>query len=258
MSYQPVRNNSKVLVTGASSGIGADTVRLLCEQGWDVVACARREDRLQALAEETGCHYYACDLRDRVAVEKMAKTINADTPVTSVVINAGGAIGLEHVAHGDIDNWRAMYERNVITALNTAQVFLPEIRNGGGDLVFITSTAANETYPGGAGYTAAKHAEAMIVRTLRMELAGEDVRLIEICPGLVHTEEFSLVRLGSKEAADKVYEGVAAPLLGRDIADVVAYCLSRPPHVNLDKIVIRPVEQANANLLTRTGNAKKA
>lgn len=251
MNYQPVRQNSRVVVTGASSGIGADTVRVLRESGWDVIAVARREKRLADLAAETGCSYEACDLRDRAAVEEMARRIAEGGPVTSVVINAGGAIGTESVAEADPDNWRAMYDRNVMTALNTAQVFLPHMRAAGGDLVFITSTAATETYPGGAGYTAAKHAEAMIVRTLRQELVGEDVRLIEICPGLVHTEEFSLVRLGSKEAADKVYEGVEAPLVGRDIADVVAFALSRPAHVNLDQIIVRPVAQANSVTVVR-------
>lgn len=251
MSYQPVRNNSRVVVTGASSGIGADTVRVLREAGWDTIAVARREDRLADLAQETGCTYHACDLRDRQAVQRMAAAINEDGPVTSVVVNAGGAIGTDSVATGDPDDWRAMYERNVITALNTVQAFLPHMRRAGGDVVVVTSTAATETYPGGAGYTAAKHAEAMIVRTLRQELVGEDVRLIEICPGLVHTKEFSLVRLGSQEAADKVYEGVENPLVGRDIADVIAFALSRPAHVNLDQIIIRPVAQADSVTVAR-------
>lgn len=244
------------LVTGASSGIGAQTVRELCADGWVVYAVARREQRLAALATETGCIPLPCDLRDEASVQQLAEQIRAGASVqrpapNTIIINAGGALGADSVADGKTEDWRGMFERNTMTALNTTQAFLPYLRKYGGTLLFLTSTAAVGTYPGGAGYSAAKHAEAMIARTLRLELIGEPVRVMELCPGLVQTEEFSLVRLGNQAKADAVYAGVENPLTATDVAKTITWMVSQPEHVNLDQIIIRPVAQVSHTQVAR-------
>lgn len=241
----------RAVVTGASTGIGEATVRALRAIGWDVIAVARREDRLKALAEETGCGYVAADLSDGRAVEDMAREVLEEGPVDALVNNAGGALGVDRVADADPARWIAMYERNAMTALLTSRAFLPGMRERGGDIVFLTSTAAHDTYPGGGGYVAAKHAERIIANTLRLELVGEPVRIIEIAPGMVKTPEFSLNRLGSEEAAAKVYEGVAEPLVAEDIADAIVWTLTRPAHVNIDSMIVRPLAQASNTLVAR-------
>ena len=242
----------RVVVTGASSGIGQATARLLAQRGWDVIAVARRRERLEALAGEIGCEYWAADLTDHAQVEEMVAHILEDGPIDALVNNAGGAIGVDRVADADPARWSAMFERNVLTALQCTRAFLPSMRERGGDLVFLTSTAAHDTYPGGGGYVAAKHAERIIANTLRQELVGEPVRVIEIAPGMVHTEEFSLNRLGSQEAADRVYKGVADPLVAEDIAEAIVWTLERPRHVNIDSMIVRPLAQATNTLVART------
>ena len=220
----PVR---RALVTGASTGIGAATVRLLRSHGWDVVATARR-------------------------VERLAAQVLADGPVDAVVNNAGGALGLDPVADGDPAEWLTMYERNALAALRVTRAFLPGLRERGGDVVFLTSTAAHGTYPGGAGYVAAKHAERVIANTLRLELVGEPVRIIEIAPGMVATEEFSLNRFhGDRAAADAVYAGVEAPLTAADVAECIVWALERPAHVNIDSLIVRPRAQASNTVVAR-------
>ena len=241
----------RAVVTGASTGIGEATVRALRAIGWDVIAVARREDRLSRLADETGCGYIAADLSDGRAVEEMAREVLEEGPVDALVNNAGGALGVDRVADADPARWIAMYERNAMTALLTSRAFLPGMRERGGDIVFLTSTAAHDTYPGGGGYVAAKHAERIIANTLRLELVGEPVRIIEIAPGMVKTPEFSLNRLGSEEAAAKVYEGVAEPLVAEDIADAIVWTLTRPAHVNIDSMIVRPLAQASNTLVAR-------
>lgn len=241
----------RAVVTGASTGIGEACVRALRALKWEVVAVARREERLRALAEETGCTYYAADLREEDAVTAMAETVLRSGPVDALVNNAGGALGVDTVAEALPQRWAEMYSRNVMTALLVSRAFLPGMRTRGGDLVFVTSTAAHDTYPGGGGYVAAKHAERVIANTLRQELVGEPVRIIEIAPGMVKTPEFSLNRLGSKQAADKVYEGVAQPLVAEDIADAIVWALTRPDHVNIDSMIIRPRAQATNTLIAR-------
>lgn len=241
----------RAVVTGASTGIGEASVRRLRELGWKVVAVARREERIAALAAETGCEYAAADLSDEAAVAAMAERILAGGPVDALVNNAGGALGVDSIADADPERWIAMYHRNVMTALRTTRAFLPGMRERGGDLVFLTSTAAHDTYPGGGGYVAAKHAERIIANTLRQELVGEPVRIIEIAPGMVKTPEFSLNRLGSQEAADKVYEGVAEPLVAEDVADAICWALTRPAHVNIDSMILRPLAQATNTLVSR-------
>ncbi len=241
----------RAVVTGASTGIGEATTILLRENGWEVVAVARRVERLKALAERVGCQWYAADLRDDTHVVEMVKKVLSEGPIDAIVNNAGGALGVEHIADSDTSKWREMYERNVMTALNVTRAFLPHLRKRGGDLVFLTSTAAHDTYPGGGGYVAAKHAERIIATTLRQELVGEPVRIIEIAPGMVKTPEFSLNRLGDAHAAEKVYEGVENPLSAHDIAEAIVWTLSRPSHVNIDSMTIRPVAQATNTCIAR-------
>ena len=248
-SSSPVR---RALVTGASTGIGAATVRLLRSHGWEVLATARRVERLETLADETGCTWVAADLQVPGDVERLARKVLDGGPVDAVVNNAGGALGVDPVAEGSAQEWATMYERNVLAALRVSQAFLPGMRERGGDLVFLTSTAAHGTYPGGGGYVAAKHAERIIANTLRLELVGEPVRVIEIAPGMVATEEFSLNRLhGDAEAAAKVYAGVAEPLSADDVAACIAWTLELPAHVNIDSMVVRPRAQASNTLVAR-------
>lgn len=243
-----------VVVTGASSGIGEACVRMLREQGTGVLAVARREDRLAALAEETGCEYVVADLATPEGSAAVAAAVG-HRPLDAVVANAGGARGVDSVASATdeavIARWQEMYDINVIATLRTVTALLPALRSGEGDIVVVTSMAAHEFYPGGAGYTAAKHAEKAIPATLRMELLGEPIRIIEIAPGLVHTEEFSLRRLGSQDAADAVYDGVPGPLVAEDVADAIVWTLTRPKHVNIDLIDIKPRAQASATRLHR-------
>ena len=242
----------RALVTGASTGIGAATVRLLAAHGWQVVATARRAERLEALAAETGCQWVGADLQEQADVDRLAERVLAGGPVDAVVNNAGGALGADPVAEGRVEEWLTMYERNALAALRVSQAFLPTLRERGGDLVFLTSTAAHDTYPGGGGYVAAKHAERVIATTLRQELVGQPVRVIEIAPGMVATEEFSLNRFhGDRERADAVYAGVAAPLVAADVAECLVWALERPAHVNIDCLVVRPRAQATNTLVAR-------
>jgi len=248
----------RALVTGASSGIGAATARRLRADGWDVVAAARRADRLAALAAETGCETYPIDLTDDAAVAALASHLAATGGLDAVVNNAGGALGLDRVEDADIDGWRRMYEINVLGTLRVTKAVLPLLRKAGAakgvaDVVNVTSTAAQGAYEGGAGYTGAKHAEHMLSRTLRWEIAGEPVRVIEVAPGAVATEEFSLVRFdGDAEKAAAVYEGYT-PLVADDVADTIAWALSRPDHVNIDLVTLRPRAQAHNSKIVRTG-----
>lgn len=241
------------VVTGASTGIGEATVRLLRSQNVEVIAVARREKRLMRLANETGCEFVAADLATLEGVEAVVARVG-ERPLSAVVANAGGARGVDLVEAGTdeevIGRWQEMYDINVIATLRTITGLLPALREGdGGDIVVVTSVAAHEFYPGGGGYTAAKHAARAIPATLRMELLGEPVRVIEIAPGLVKTPEFSLRRLGSADAAEAVYDGVSDPLVADDIADAIVWTITRPAHVNIDLMVVKPRAQASA---TRT------
>ena len=232
------------VVTGASAGIGEATARTLAAQGFHVVAVARRAERISALAAELNGTAIVADVTDGAAVDALA----AQLPRVDVLVNnAGGAKGLESVADADLENWRWMWETNVLGTLRVTRALLPKlIESGDGLIVTITSVAAMEIYDGGAGYTSAKHAQGALHRTLRGELLGKPVRLTEIAPGAVETE-FSLVRFGGdQQRADAVYAGMT-PLVAADIAEVIGFVASRPSHVNLDQIVIRPRDQATAS-----------
>ena len=248
-------SHGRVVVTGASTGIGEATARRLVEEGYDVIAVARRAGRLRELSRQTGCQFFPADLTDPERIDELVAFLEKDGPIKALVNVAGGAIGTDSVAEGNPEDWLTMYNMNVLATLRLTQALLPQLRARGGDVVFITSTAAHEPYKGGAGYTAAKHAELMIPQTLRLELVGEPVRVIEIAPGMVKTEEFSLRRLGTEEAAAQVYAGVDEPLLAEDIADVVAWTLTRPRHVNIDSVIVRPVAQANSWTVARKEEA---
>lgn len=238
------------VVTGASSGIGEATARTLAAQGFHVVAVARRADRIQRLAEEIGGSAMVADITDDAAVDALADAL---TRVDVLVNNAGGAKGLIPVAEANLDDWRWMWETNVLGTLRVTRALLPRlIESGDGLIVTVTSTAALEVYDGGAGYTSAKHAQAALHRTLRGELLGKPVRLTEIAPGAVQTE-FSLVRFdGDEQRAESVYAGIT-PLEASDVAEVIGFVASRPSHVNLDQIVIRPRDQAGAGRFNRRG-----
>ncbi|MDO7869603.1 SDR family oxidoreductase [Nocardioides jiangxiensis] len=231
------------LVTGASSGIGAATARRLAADGLDVVVAARRLDRLEELAAEIGARAVALDITDDASVAALAEQV-ADLDV--LVNNAGGAYGLESVAEGHLDDWQRMYDVNVLGTLRVTQALLPALRRRPyATIVNLTSTAGHINYEGGGGYSAAKHAEAAMTETLRLELNGEPIRVVEIAPGMVHTEEFSLNRFGGDSTrADSVYADVDRPLVADDVAACIAFAVQLPPHVNIDRLVVRPLAQA--------------
>jgi NADP-dependent 3-hydroxy acid dehydrogenase YdfG len=232
------------VVTGASSGIGAATARRLAAEGYRVCCVARREERVRALADEIGGTALRCDVTSAADVAALADAVGPRLDV--LVNNAGGAIGAEFVADADADDWRAMYEVNVIGLLQVTQALLPAlIASGAGTIVNVGSTAGRIAYEGGAGYTAAKHGTQVVTETLRLELYDQPVRVCEIAPGMVRTDEFSLKRFAGDQAkADKIYEGVAEPLVAEDVADAIGWVVTRPAHVNVDELVIRPRAQA--------------
>jgi NADP-dependent 3-hydroxy acid dehydrogenase YdfG len=231
------------IVTGASSGIGEATARALAAKGFEVVVGARRLERLKALAAETGGRAVELDVTDPGSVRELAETV----PRCDVLVNnAGGALGLNPIAEADDEQWRTMYEANVLGTMRMTRALLPAlIASGNGHVIVVTSIAGFEVYRGGAGYTAAKHAQRAVVRSLRLELLGQPVRVTEIAPGMVETE-FSLVRFGGdEEAAARVYEGIE-PLTAADVAECVRWAVAQPSHVNVDEIVVRPRDQATA------------
>jgi NADP-dependent 3-hydroxy acid dehydrogenase YdfG len=237
------------VVTGASSGIGAATATRLAADGFDVVVGARRVDRLTRLAAAIGARAFPLDVTDPSSVAAFAGALDR---VDVLVNNAGGAFDAAPVAEADLDAWTRAYEVNVLGTVRMTKALLPLLRtSGAGDVVFVSSTAGMVSYEGGASYTAAKHGVHTLAETLRLELNGEPVRVIEVAPGMVRTEEFSLNRLGAAEAADAVYRGVREPLVAEDVADCIAWTVTRPHHVNIDLMVVRPLAQAAQHKVAR-------
>jgi len=239
------------VVTGASSGIGAATARALADSGFRVVCAARRTDRIEALAAEIGGLAVTCDVTSPASAAELAA---AAGPVVHVLVNnAGGAFGGDPVESADPEQWRRMYDVNVLGLLNVTQALLPALRaSGDGVIINMGSTAGRVAYEGGGGYTAAKHAAKAVTGTLRLELVGEPIRISDVAPGMVKTDEFATVRFdGDAEKAAAVYAGVPDPLVAEDIADAVVWIATRPSHVNIDELVIRPRAQAAQHKLHR-------
>lgn len=238
------------VVTGASSGIGAATARRLADEGFDVVLGARRVSKLEEVAASIGPAARALPLD--VTLQSSVDAFCAEVgPCRLLVNNAGGALGLEPLAQAHEDKWRAMYESNVVGVMRMTRALLPRlISSGDGHVVNVGSVAAFEPYAGGAGYNAAKHAARAVTDVLRLELIGRPVRVSEVDPGLVETE-FSLVRFaGDESRAAAVYEGLT-PLTAEDVADVIAFIATRPSHVDIDQVVLRPRDQARVWLVHR-------
>ncbi|QNP64624.1 SDR family NAD(P)-dependent oxidoreductase [Streptomyces genisteinicus] len=243
------------VVTGASSGIGAATARRLSAAGYHVVLTARRKDRIEAVAAGITAAGHqataqALDVTDRAAVDAFAASLSR---CDVLVNNAGGALGADPVATGDPADWRTMYEVNVIGTLHVTQALLPALTDSGdGTVVVLSSTAGLSTYEGGGGYVAAKHGEHVLAETLRLEIVGTPVRVIEVAPGMVKTDEFATTRFrGDTDKAAKVYAGVAEPLTADDVADTITWAVTRPPHVNIDLLVVRPRAQASNSKVHR-------
>ncbi len=236
------------VITGASSGIGAAAARALSAAGFAVVLGARRLERVRAVAEECGPDARAAEL-DVTDPESVAAFAAGIERCDLLLNNAGGALGLAPVAEADEQQWRWMYEANVLGTMRMTRALLPALRAAEGHLINIGSVAGVETYDGGGGYTAVKHALRAVTDTLRLELLGTGIRVTEIAPGLVETE-FSLVRLGSREKADAVYAGMT-PLTADDVADTIVYVATRPPHVNLAYVRLTPTDQATSKAVHR-------
>jgi len=248
----------RAVVTGASSGIGEATVRLLRERGWEVVGVARRADRLEALAEQTGADVFVADVTKQPDVDALRDFLAELGPIHALVNNAGGAFGLDSVEASDAEDWIRMFDVNVVGTKRVTSALLPLLRAGivegaSAGIVMVTSIAGHVPYEGGGGYNASKFAEHALTAVLRLELAGEPIRVIEIAPGMVKTEEFSLVRFGGDRAkADAVYENVTDPLYANDIAESIVHALELPPFVNLDLLTIKPVAQAAPHKVIRS------
>ncbi|MCV9993763.1 SDR family oxidoreductase [Paeniglutamicibacter sp. ZC-3] len=253
MSSQNQVTQHAAVVTGASSGIGEATVRALAAAGWKVFAVARRAERLAALAEETGAVPVPADVTNDAQVAGLLEAVEAGGGIDTLINIAGGARGADYLAEAKNEDWDFMLQTNVMGTMKVTRAFLPMLRaHGEGTVLNLTSTAGMVSYEGGSGYNAAKAAQRALTQALRLEEVEHNVRVIEVLPGLVHTEEFALRRMGGdRELAQKPYAGVAKPLLAEDIADIVAYAVNAPHHVNLDEIVVRPVAQAAAHKLIR-------
>lgn len=254
-------SEKRIIVTGASSGIGEAVARQAVARGWQVLAVARRAERLEALAADIGCEVLAADLTDEGDIARLAEAAAAFRP-TSLVQVAGGAKGAAPLAETTIEDWRWMFESNVIAAKRVIDAVLPLLRastratedapGGYAEIMVVTSIAATVAYSGGSGYNAAKSAEKQLVDVLRLELHGEPIRVMEVAPGMVWTEEFSLVRFeGDKEKADAVYKDVQDPLSADDVAQVMTDILALPGHVSIDETIIKPVAQTHPWMVHR-------
>ena len=257
LDQSPDADRPVAVVTGASSGIGAATARRLAADGYRVVCAARRSDRIEALAAEIDGQAVSCDVTDAAQVAALAEALGPRCDL--LVNNAGGALGQEPVASADLEAWQAMYASNVIGAAAVTKALLPRLIECAGQVVFITSVAADGPYEGGAGYCGAKAAERAIAGAIRLELVDQPIRIAEISPGMVRTEEFALTRYaGDEQRAGAVYAGVPDPLQDTDIADCVAWVASRPAHVNIERLTVRPRVQAAQHKVHRVPDPASA
>lgn len=241
------------VVTGASSGIGAATAIQLAQAGFEVLACARRADRLASVASQhERITAVELDVTSDASVAELVARIG-DRPLHLLVANAGGAFDANAVVDADLERWQHTFEVNVLGAVRTIKALHDALlRSGDGHVIVTTSTAGHVVYETGGSYAAAKHAEHAMVATLRLELAGEPIRVTEIAPGMVRTDEFALNRFsGDAAKASKVYEGVAEPLSAADVADTIVWSATRPSHVNIDLLVVRPLAQAAQHKVIR-------
>ncbi len=241
------------VVTGASSGIGAATARALAASGFEVIAAARRTDRLEALAkEDPNIRAMKLDVTDQVSVDELAKAL-AGKPVSVLVNNAGGAFDGESVLNSDPKVWQDTFEVNVVGAVRVTKAITPIMKaHGKGHIVIISSTAGYIAYENGGSYVAAKHGDVALARTLRLELAGDPIRVTEIAPGMVKTDEFAKNRFGGdSDKAAKIYEGVAEPLTAEDVAEAIRWSVTLPSHFNIDSMTIRPLAQAAQHKVVR-------
>jgi len=240
----------RVIVTGASSGIGAATVKRFREHGWEVLGAARRADRLAELRAATGAEVLEVDVTSQASVDELARFAADLGPVHALVNNAGGALGGDRIEDADLDEWRTMYETNVLGVARVTKALLPLLRAGvepgaSATILTVSSVAASNPYEGGAGYNAAKAGAHMVSAVLRLELSGEPIRVVEVAPGMVHTEEFSLTRYhGDRAKADAVYADVDRPLTADDIAETIVHAVELPAHVNVDEVTVRPLAQS--------------
>ncbi len=239
------------VVTGASSGIGEASARRLAADGFEVICAARRVERIEALARDIGGRAVECDVTVAADVARLAQV--AGDRVDLIFANAGNAIGVDPVATANLDDWRAMYEVNVLGAVSTIQALLPAAITAHGTILAMSSYAAIAPYEGGGGYCGVKAAVRSMIGSLRLELWDKPVRICEIEPGMVATPEFTLNRLGGdQEKADSTYRGVkGGPLTADDIARIVAFVAGQPEHVNLDSILVRPRAQASKDKVDR-------
>ena len=255
----PAAGRRTAVVTGASSGIGAASARALAAAGFHVVCAARRTERVEALAAEVGGRAVTLDVTDDASVAALVEAV-ADLPSVDLVLHcAGGAKGMEPVVEADLDRWRWMYETNVLGVVRVTQALMPRLRqSAAGHVVVMGSIAGSEVYPGGGGYVAAKHAVRAVTETMRWELHAEGIRVSEVAPGMVRTDEFALVRFdGDAERAAAVYAGTT-PVTAEDVAEVVAFVATRPAHVDVDRVVVKPVLQANGHVVARPGAGRAA
>ena len=244
------------VVTGASSGIGAATALLLAEHGFHVVAVARRAERLQELVRKSAdIESMVVDVTSDNDVMKLAQHLSGK-PVELLVCNAGGAFDFDTVITSDPEIWMKTYDVNVVGSVRTIKALVPLMtEHGKGHLVLITSTAGQVAYENGGSYVAAKHGEVALARTLRLELSGLPIRVTEIAPGMVKTDEFALTRFsGDQERAAKIYAGVAKPLTDQDVAEAIRWSVMLPEHFNIDSMTIRPVAQAAQHKVHRVQN----
>lgn len=241
MSEHALSARPIAVVTGASSGIGAATARILASQGYEVICAARREERLREVADEIGGHVQVCDVTDDASVAALAEAVGPRLEL--LVNNAGGALGLAPVADADLHNWQQMYDMNVLGAARVTRALTPALlaaEGGRGQVVFVTSVAADAGYEGGAGYCGVKAAERSMAQSMRLEMYDQPLRVVEIVPGMVRTD-FSLTRFeGDQERAEAVYQGVEGVLEAEDVASCIGFVASLPAHVNIDRMVVRP------------------